>query len=132
MSESTIDLFAKQFSTIFQMVEDSDDYRLDIVEPHNAIGCGLTTTVLFRHSNNRAFGATWHVERGLLHGLRSRHYDASKPDDHPANADWLGELTRRLSTDGKGRDEIANALGISRNHYTHAPRMRAALARRAY
>lgn len=134
MTESPLAIFAKQFPTVAQMVEDSDDYRLDIVEPHSAVGCGLTTTVLFRHTNKRAFGATWHVERGLLHGLRSRHYDASKLDEHSANAEWLTELRRRLSTDGRAREEITYALGLGYDgsHPVHKHKMTHALRRSAW
>lgn len=127
-----IDVFKRQFPTAWQMVEDSPNYRLDIVEHRECIGVGSTATVLFRCANNRAFGAVWRIEKATLNGLRARNFDGSKPDDSPANADFLLELDRRLQTDGAAREEVANRMGITGHHPRHHTRMQRELARAAY
>ncbi|MBU3887584.1 hypothetical protein [Methylosinus sp. KRF6] len=132
MSESPLEIFRRQFPAIVALVERSDSYRIDITLPHELIGVGASATVIIKHRNGRGFGMTWQIDRGLLHGLRSRRYDANEPDDAPANADWLAELARRLSTDGESRGSVAARLGISGEHYSHRARMRHALAKSAY
>ncbi|CAN2534476.1 hypothetical+protein [Methylocapsa aurea] len=131
MSETTLALFEKQFPTIAKMVEDSETYRLEITLPLESIGIGAAATVIFKNKSGRGFGCSWHLDKGELHGLRSRRYSSAAGDDDPANREWISELERRLALAGEAREEVANALGVSGN-LSHKPRMRAALARRAY
>jgi hypothetical protein len=129
VSESPIEIFRRQFPAIVALVERSDSYRIDITLPHELIGVGASATVIIKHRNGRGFGMTWHVERVLLHGLRSRCFDASKPADATANADWLGELARRLSTDGRTNAEVYSSIShkwkASRHHVKKALHRRA-------
>lgn len=96
MSESPIEIFRRQFPTIAQMVERSE-YKLDFVLP---TGIGSVAAVLIRRRNGCGFGTLWDLSTAQLHGLRSRCFDGTKPDEHSANAEWLAELARRLSTGG--------------------------------
>ncbi|WP_457798919.1 hypothetical protein [Methylocystis sp. S23] len=132
MSESKIARFERQFPTVWRMVEASEHYRIDIIEPfEDRIGIGSTGTVLFRHANNRAFGAVWRAEKAALIGLGARHYDANLPDDHPANASFLAELARRLKTHGATQGEITGRAGGG-YHPRHRARWRQAFAATAY
>jgi hypothetical protein len=130
VSESPLEIFKRQFPTITQMVERSDNYRLDVALPYDAIGIGSAATVLVRHRNARAFGFSWHIDLARLHGLRSRCFDGTKPDEHSANAEWLAELARRLSTDGATNAEVYGALSHKWKQSRH--HIKRALARRAY
>lgn len=132
MSETTIDLFRQTFPTLMNLIDESESYHLEITLPHELIGVGASATAIIKHRNGRGFGMTWQIDRGQLHGLKSRRFDASEPDDSPANVEWIRELERRLSLDGESRSEIARALRISGNHFSHKAKMRQHLARRAY
>lgn len=129
MSESPLEIFRRQFPAIVRLVDDSE-YHVEITLPYDAIGIGSAATVIIKHRNGRGFGCSWQIDRGLLHGLRSRRYDASKPDDAPGNSDWLAELARRLSTDGATNAEVYGSIShkwkASRHH------VRSALHRRAF
>ncbi|OAI29930.1 hypothetical protein A1351_23205 [Methylosinus sp. R-45379] len=97
MTDTTLTVFSRQFPAITQMVERSEIYKLDFVLP---TGIGSAAAVLVRRRNGCGFFMMWDLLTARLHGLRSRCFDGTKPDDHPANADLLGELARRLSVDG--------------------------------
>jgi hypothetical protein len=130
VTESPIEIFQRQFPAIVALVERSDSYRIDITLPHELIGVGASATVIIKHRNGRGFGMTWHLATAQLHGLRSRCFDGTKPDDHPANADWLGELARRLSTDGATNEEVFHSLSHKWKQSRH--HVKKALHRRAF
>jgi hypothetical protein len=132
MTDTTLALFEKQFPTIAKMVADSENYRIEITHPLESIGVGAASTVIFKHKSGRGFGCSWHLDKGQLHGLKSRRFDASESDDSPANAEWIRELERRLSLDGESRGEIARALRIRGKHRSQKAKMCEGLARRAY
>lgn len=77
MSETTLALFEKQFPTIAKMVEDSENYRLEITLPLESLGIGAASTVIFKNKSGRGFGCSWHLAKGELHGLRSRRYSSA-------------------------------------------------------
>ena len=132
MTDTTLALFAKQFPAIAKMVEDSENYHLEITLPMEAIGVGAAATVIFKNKSGRGFGCSWHIDKGELYGLKSRRFDSSEPDDSPANSEWIRELERRLSLDGESRGEIARALRTRGRHHSQKAKMREGLARRAY
>ncbi|OAI30550.1 hypothetical protein A1351_08595 [Methylosinus sp. R-45379] len=132
MTDTTLALFEKQFPTIAKMVADSENYRIEITHPLESLGIGAASTVIFKSKAGRGFGASWHLDKGELHGLRSRRYSSAAGDDDPANREWIRELERRLSLDGESRGEIARALRIRGKNHSQKSKMREGLARRAY
>jgi hypothetical protein len=131
LTHSSLSEFKRRFPEVVAIVRGSPSYHIDIVEPHAATG-SADPIVFFRHENGRAFGCAWNVADRVLIGLRSRTYDPARGVDDRANGEFLSELRRRLSTDGRAREEVAYGLGISGTHYSHLPRMRHGLARRAF
>jgi hypothetical protein len=140
VTHSSLTEFKRRFPEVAAIMRGSPSYRIDIVEPHASTG-SADPIVFFRHENGRAFGCAWNVADHTLAGLRSRTYDPARgaeaqrerlARDDRANGEFLSELRRRLSTDGRAREEVADGLGISGLHYSHLPRMRHGLARRAF